>query len=31
MIKTITTTPSTDQKMGTAGLRRKSKVVVQPN
>ena len=31
MIKTITTTPYTDQKMGTAGLRRKSKVVVQPN
>ena len=31
MIKTISTTPYTDQKMGTAGLRRKSKVVVQPN
>lgn len=31
MIKTITTTPYTDQKMGTAGLRRKSKVVIQPN
>ena len=31
MIKTITTTPYTDQKMGTAGLRRKSKVVAQPN
>ena len=31
MIKTITTTPYTDQKMGTAGLRRKSKVVTQPN
>lgn len=31
MIKTVATTPFTDQKMGTAGLRRKSKVVVQPN
>lgn len=31
MIKTISTTPYTDQKMGTAGLRRKSKVVMQPN
>lgn len=31
MIKTIKTTPYTDQKMGTAGLRRKSKVVMQPN
>ena len=31
MIKTIATTPYTDQKMGTAGLRRKSKVVTQPN
>ncbi|MBE6444830.1 MAG: alpha-D-glucose phosphate-specific phosphoglucomutase [Alphaproteobacteria bacterium] len=31
MIKTVSTTPYTDQKMGTAGLRRKSKVVVQPN
>ncbi len=31
MIKTVATTPYTDQKMGTAGLRRKSKVVVQPN
>ena len=31
MITTIQTTPFTDQKMGTAGLRRKSKVVVQEN
>lgn len=31
MIKTVATTPYTDQKMGTAGLRRKSKVVIQPN
>ena len=31
MIQTIATTPYTDQKMGTAGLRRKSKVVLQPN
>lgn len=31
MIKTISTTPFTDQKMGTAGLRRKSKVVMQQN
>lgn len=31
MIKTIATEPYTDQKMGTAGLRRKSKVVTQPN
>ena len=31
MIKTVLTTPYTDQKMGTAGLRRKSKVVMQPN
>ena len=29
MIQTIQTTPYTDQKMGTAGLRRKSKVVMQ--
>ncbi|MBO7556766.1 MAG: alpha-D-glucose phosphate-specific phosphoglucomutase [Alphaproteobacteria bacterium] len=29
MIKTIKTTPYADQKMGTAGLRRKSKVVLQ--
>lgn len=29
MIQTIKTTPYTDQKMGTAGLRRKSKVVIQ--
>ncbi len=29
MITTIKTTPFTDQKMGTAGLRRKSKVVTQ--
>ena len=31
MLKIVPTTPYTDQKMGTAGLRRKSKVVVQPN
>ncbi len=31
MIKTIATEPYSDQKMGTAGLRRKSKVVTQPN
>lgn len=31
MLKVVSTTPYTDQKMGTAGLRRKSKVVVQPN
>lgn len=31
MIKTVNTIPYNDQKMGTAGLRRKSKVVVQPN
>ena len=31
MIKTVKTTPYNDQKMGTAGLRRKSKVVMQPN
>lgn len=31
MIKTIATTPYTDQKMGTAGLRRKSSVVLQEN
>ncbi len=31
MIKTISTSPFTDQKMGTAGLRRKSKVVIQQN
>lgn len=30
MIKTIATEPYSDQKMGTAGLRRKSKVVTQP-
>jgi len=29
MIQTIQTTPYTDQKMGTAGLRKKSKVVMQ--
>lgn len=29
MIKVISTTPYTDQKMGTAGLRKKSKVVMQ--
>lgn len=31
MIKTIATTPYTDQKMGTAGIRKKSKIVSQPN
>lgn len=31
MIKTVATTPYDDQKMGTAGLRRKSKVAMQPN
>lgn len=31
MIKTVQTTPYTDQKMGTAGLRRKSKVAMQEN
>lgn len=31
MIQTINTTPYSDQKMGTAGLRKKSKVVMQPN
>ncbi len=31
MFEVIKTTPYTDQKMGTAGLRKKSKVVMQPN
>ena len=31
MIKTVQTTPYDDQKMGTAGLRRKSKIVMQPH
>lgn len=31
MIKTIKTTPYTDQKMGTGGLRKKTKVAMQPN
>ncbi|MBR1904142.1 MAG: alpha-D-glucose phosphate-specific phosphoglucomutase, partial [Alphaproteobacteria bacterium] len=31
MIKTVQTTPYDDQKMGTAGLRKKSKIVEQPN
>ena len=31
MIDTIQTTPFNDQKMGTAGLRRKSKIVMQEN
>ena len=31
MITTVATTPFNDQKMGTAGLRRKSKIVMQPN
>ncbi len=31
MIKTISTQPYSDQKMGTGGLRKKTKVVMQPN
>ena len=31
MLKIIPTTPYNDQKMGTAGLRKKSKIVEQPN
>ena len=31
MLKTVQTTPYTDQKMGTAGLRRKSKIAMQEN
>ena len=31
MLKIVPTTPYSDQKMGTAGLRRKSKVIIQPN
>ena len=31
MIKNVATTPYTDQKMGTAGIRKKSTVVSQPN
>ncbi len=31
MIKNIATKPYTDQKMGTAGIRKKSKIVSQPN
>lgn len=31
MIETVSTTPYTDQKMGTAGIRKKSKIVSQPN
>lgn len=31
MIENIATTPYTDQKMGTAGIRKKSKIVAQPN
>ncbi len=31
MITTVATQPFSDQKMGTAGLRRKSKIVMQPN
>ncbi len=31
MIKTIATQPYSDQKMGTGGLRKKTKVVMQPN
>ena len=31
MLKIIKTTPYTDQKMGTGGLRKKSRVVAQPN
>ena len=31
MIKTVNTTPYTDQKMGTGGLRKKTQAVMQPN
>ncbi len=31
MIKTISTTPYSDQKMGTGGLRKKTKVMMQPH
>ena len=31
MLKIVSTTPYTDQKMGTGGIRKKSKTVVQPN
>lgn len=31
MINTVVTTPYTDQKMGTAGLRKKTKIIMQPN
>lgn len=31
MLKTVRTTPYTDQKMGTAGLRKKSKIATQEN
>ena len=31
MIKIVVTTPYDDQKMGTGGLRKKTKVVMQPN
>lgn len=31
MIKTVSTTPYNDQKMGTAGIRKKTKAVMQPN
>ncbi|MBO5441213.1 MAG: alpha-D-glucose phosphate-specific phosphoglucomutase, partial [Alphaproteobacteria bacterium] len=31
MIQTINTTPFTDQKMGTAGLRKKTRTVMQKN
>lgn len=31
MIKTVATLPFSDQKMGTAGIRKKSQTVVQPN
>lgn len=31
MIKTVKTSPYTDQKMGTGGLRKKTKVMMQPN
>lgn len=31
MIKTVQTTPYSDQKMGTGGLRKKTKVMMQPN
>ena len=31
MIRTVQTQPYSDQKMGTGGLRKKTKVMMQPN